>query len=140
MMLDDLGLIPTVKRYVDAVKSQAGMEIDLVVTGNERRLEPYIEVVVFRSFQELLNNAINDSQSPDVKVFMDVPENEVRLSVEDSGKGFVLSDVLASDKHVGLKLIKERAEMLGGTFDVDSSPEGSRISILLPIVKTGTIG
>ena len=45
MMLDDLGLVPTVRRYSDAFKEQMGLEISVTVTGNERRLEPYLEVM-----------------------------------------------------------------------------------------------
>ncbi len=54
MMLDDLGLIPTIRKYVDAFKEQTGMDTSLTVTGTERRLEPYLEVMIFRAIQELL--------------------------------------------------------------------------------------
>lgn len=47
MMLDDLGLIPTIRKYVDAFKEQTGMDTSLTVTGTERRLEPYLEVIIF---------------------------------------------------------------------------------------------
>jgi len=136
MMLDDLGMVPTVKRYVDAVREQSGIEINIAVTGNERRLEPYLEVVVFRSIQELLNNAISHSQASEIKVQLDVPENEIRVSVDDNGKGFDAS-VIESRSNLGLKLIKERTEMLGGNFEADSViGHGTRVSFRIPIVKT----
>jgi two-component system sensor histidine kinase DegS len=56
MMLDDLGLAPTLRKYVDAVRDQTGIDITLAVTGNERRLEPYLEIMVFRAVQELLGS------------------------------------------------------------------------------------
>ena len=56
MMLDDLGLVPTLKRYVDAYKEQSGIDIRLIVTGSERRLESYQEVMIFRAIQELLGH------------------------------------------------------------------------------------
>src|SRR4030095_83980 len=62
MMLDDLGLAPTVRRYGDAFKEQAGLDIGVTITGHERRLEPYLEVMLFRAIQELLGNAARHSQ------------------------------------------------------------------------------
>ena len=66
MMLDDLGLIPTLKRYVESFKEQTGHEIDLVVKGKERRFESYLEVLVFRAFQELVGNAARHNASAPV--------------------------------------------------------------------------
>jgi two-component system sensor histidine kinase DegS len=135
MMLDDLGMVPTVKRYIDAVKEQTGVDIVVSVSGTERRLEPYLEVVVFRSIQELLNNAINHSQASEIKVQLDVPDNEVRVSIDDNGKGFDIQ-ILETQSNLGLKLIKERAEMLGGYFEVDSViGHGTRVSFQIPIAK-----
>lgn len=57
MMLDDLGLTPTIRKYVDAFRDQTGIEVGVTVTGTERRLEPYLEIMIFRAIQELLGNA-----------------------------------------------------------------------------------
>jgi two-component system sensor histidine kinase DegS len=132
MMLDDLGLIPTVRRYADAFKEQAGLDVGVTVTGNERRLAPYLEVMLFRAIQELLGNAARHSQSTQVKVMVDMGDDRVRVSVDDNGKGFDAESVLQGAS-LGLKLIRERAEMLGGNFEVDSSiGKGSRISFSVP--------
>src|SRR5512141_2747000 len=72
MMLDDLGLAPTIRRYADAFKEQTGLDITVTVTGNERRLEPYLEVMLFRAIQELLGNAARHSQGTMVKVMLGV--------------------------------------------------------------------
>jgi len=63
MMLDDLGLVPTIRKYVDAFKEQTGLDASLTITGSERRLEPYLEVMIFRAVQELLGNAARHSQA-----------------------------------------------------------------------------
>lgn len=132
MMLDDLGLVPTVRRYSDAFKEQAGLDINVTVTGNERRLESYLEVMLFRAIQELLGNAARHSQATLVKVMLDLGEDRVRVSVDDNGKGFD-SDAIQQSSSLGLKLIRERAEMLGGTFEVDSNiGKGTRISFAVP--------
>ena len=132
MMLDDLGLVPTVRRYSDAFKEQSGLDINISVTGNERRLEPYLEVMLFRAIQELLGNAARHSQATSVKIMLDLGEDRVRVSVDDNGRGFDPDTVLQSNS-LGLKLIRERAEMLGGNFEVDSSiGKGARISFGVP--------
>jgi two-component system sensor histidine kinase DegS len=132
MMLDDLGLVPTVRRYSDAFKEQAGLDINVTVTGNERRLEPYLEVMLFRAIQELLGNAARHSQATLVKILLDLGEERVRVSVDDNGKGFD-PDSVQQGTSLGLKLIRERAEMLGGNFELDSSiGKGTRVSFAVP--------
>jgi two-component system sensor histidine kinase DegS len=93
MMLDDLGLVPTIKRYADAFKEQTGLEISVTITGNEHRLEPYLEVMIFRALQELLGNAARHSQASVVKVYVDLGDELVKVSVDDNGKGFDLEKV-----------------------------------------------
>ena len=132
MMLDDLGLVPTVRRYADAFKEQTALDVNLTVTGNEKRLETYLEVMLFRAIQELLGNAARHSQATQVKVLLDVGDDRVRVSVEDNGKGFD-PDAVQQGSSLGLKLIRERAEMLGGNFELDSAVgRGARISFGVP--------
>lgn len=132
MMLDDLGLVPTVRRYADAFKEQTSLDISVTVTGNERRLEPYLEVMMFRALQELLGNTARHSQATQVKVMLDLGEDRVRVSVDDNGRGFD-PDIVQQGNSLGLKLIRERAEMLGGNFEVDSAVgRGTRITFAVP--------
>jgi two-component system, NarL family, sensor histidine kinase DegS len=132
MMLDDLGLVPTVRRYADAFKEQTGLDLNVTVTGNERRLEPYLEVMLFRAIQELLGNAARHGQGSIVKIMLDMGEERVRVSVDDNGRGFD-PDVIQQGASLGLKLIRERAEMLGGSFEMDSAVgKGARISFAVP--------
>src|SRR5512140_575388 len=72
MMLDDLGLVPTVRRYADAFKEQTGLDINVTVTGNERRLEPYVEVMLFRAIQELLGNTSRHAQASMARILIDM--------------------------------------------------------------------
>jgi len=132
MMLDDLGLVPTIRRYSDAFKEQAGLDINVTVTGHERRLEPYLEVMLFRAIQELLGNTARHSQATLVKVILDLGEDRVRVSVDDNGKGFD-PDSIQQGNSLGLKLIRERTEMLGGSFEIDSAVgKGARILFAVP--------
>ena len=132
MMLDDLGLAPTVRRYADAFKEQAGLDINVTITGHERRLEPYLEVMLFRAIQELLGNAARHSQASLVKVIVDLGEDRIRVSVDDNGRGFD-PDSAQQGNNLGLKLIRERTEMLGGSFEIDSAVgKGARILFAVP--------
>jgi two-component system, NarL family, sensor histidine kinase DegS len=132
MMLDDLGLVPTVRRYVDAFKEQTGLDINVTVTGSERRLEPYVEVMLFRAIQELLGNAARHSQATLVRILIDMGQERVRVSVDDNGKGFD-PEILQQNNSLGLRLIRERAEMLGGNFEVDTNMgKGTRVSFGVP--------
>lgn len=133
MMLDDLGLLPTLKRYIEAFKDQTKVDTRLASTGIERRLESYIEVMIFRAIQELLNNAVRHSQASMIKVQVDMSDTHVKVVVDDNGKGFDAS-LVDERGNMGLKLIRERAEMLGGYMEVDSViGQGTRITFQLPV-------
>jgi two-component system, NarL family, sensor histidine kinase DegS len=136
MMLDDLGLLPTVRRYNDSYKEQPGLEVSLNITGQDQRFDQYLEVMIFRGVQELLGNVVR--HNPDrtikikVKIQISIGDNLIRVMVGDNGKGFA-TDTLATTAGLGLKLIRERVEMLGGTMDIESSAgQGCRVSFQVP--------
>lgn len=104
------------------------MDIGVTVSGNERRLEPYLEVMIFRAVQELLGNASRHSQATLVKVHLDLGADILRVSVDDNGRGFD-PETLNGSSNLGLKLIRERSEMLGGKFEIDSAiGSGTKVS------------
>ncbi len=136
MMLDDLGLVPTIRRYIDAFKEQTGLEVAITIKGQERRMEPYLEIMIFRALQELMGNAyrhnLDSATRVQINVQILIDDNQAKVSVSDTGKGF---DPLQIDTKgaVGLKLIRERVEMLGGSMEIDSAPgQGSRIAFQIP--------
>lgn len=132
MMLDDLGLVPTLKRYVEAFKEQNNLDVRFAVTGVERRLESYIEVMIFRAIQELMGNAVRYSQASKINVHIDITDATVKVGVEDNGKGFDIDTMLESTG-MGVKVIKERVEMLGGHIELDSTlDQGSTITFQIP--------
>ena len=103
----------------------------MTVSGAERRLEPYLEVMVFRAVQELLGNAYRHSQATLVKVHLDLGAEVLRVSVDDNGRGFD-PETLNGSNNLGLKLIRERSEMLGGKFEIDSAVgSGTKISFVV---------
>lgn len=138
MMLDDLGLVPTVKRYVDAFKEKTGIPTTLQLSGTERRLESIREVMLFRGLQELLSNARNHAQATSITVDFDIDDYRARVQVEDNGMGFDPETALSNESRaIGLAALKERLEVLGGSLTVDSQiGQGARVAMELPIGET----
>lgn len=135
MMLDDLGLIPTIRRYAETFKEQTGIDVNVTVTGRERRLDSYVEVLLFRGLQELLGYAVHQNLATSVKIFLDLDETIGKLTVDDNGRGFD-PEAQEEDTYLGLKLLKDRVEFLGGAWVVDSSPgSGSRLTCSVPLKK-----
>ncbi|UCH59669.1 MAG: hypothetical protein JSV61_15840 [Anaerolineales bacterium] len=135
MMLDDLGLVPTLRRYIEAIQEQTEANVQFVFNGVERRLEPYLEILVFRSTQEILGNAIHHSGASQIKVQLDMAESNIKVVVDDDGKGFDTVGLPDRDK-MGIRLVKERVEMLGGHLQVDSTEgKGTRVIIHVPAIS-----
>jgi len=136
MMLDDLGVVPTLRRYVDSFSDNSGIATHLTVTGQDRRLASHKEVTIFRIIQELLNNAHEYGHASQVQITLDMGESVVRVAVEDNGSGFELTDALNSPEagQLGLATMRERVEMLGGQIHFDSGlGRGTRVSFELPV-------
>ncbi|GAB1419948.1 sensor histidine kinase [Anaerolineales bacterium] len=143
MMLDDLGVVPTVKRYIETMEEKQGMNIKLNIIGEDRRLEPHVEVMIFRSVQDLYAIA-RDTASPNhIKVFLDVSNDPVQISVEDDGTGFDVTPlftdgdnkIVENDARIqALAMLKSKIETLNGDFSAQSSEEsGTIIRIEIPI-------
>jgi two-component system sensor histidine kinase DegS len=132
MMLDDLGLVPTITRYVETFKEQSGIEVRLISTGMEQRFESFLEMMVFRAIQELLGNIALHSQATKVIVQMDSSPTGLRISIEDNGKGFDVEKI-QEKTGMGLKVIRDRVQMLGGTMEVHSTVgHGAHILFQIP--------
>jgi two-component system sensor histidine kinase DegS len=138
MMLDDLGLVPTLKRYAEGLEESGFAGISLSISGKERRLAAHKEVTIFRVIQELHHIAWEYGNATNIKVSLDIDEDQVRVSVEDDGSGFELGSDLSSSeaKRLGLPTLRERIGMLDGTIHFDSAPaQGMRVSFTLPVIS-----
>jgi two-component system sensor histidine kinase DegS len=136
MMLDDLGLIPTLRHYFDAFKEQNNLEVHFTASGTERRLDSYLEIMIFRAMQELASNAARHSGATTVRAHIDTSETQVIVDVEDDGKGFNVDQALEGS--MGIKVIKERVDILGGEFNIDTAiGQGTRIGFTIPLAAEG---
>jgi len=141
MMLDDLGVIPTLRRYAESFQEKNGVPVPITVTGVERRLESHIEVTVFRNVQELLQNAMSHAQASQIQIQVDMGQDQVTAVVEDNGSGFNVDDTLnGNNKTIGLATLRERTEMLGGELNIHSSiGQGTRVEFSIPIADEASI-
>jgi two-component system sensor histidine kinase DegS len=136
MMLDDLGAVPTVRRYVDDFQEKSGLSVALDVVGEERRLAPYVEVTVFRVIQELLHNVRQHAHASHVQVNLDLRSATIGIIVEDDGSGFDLDEALAGAKErktLGITTLQQRVDIMGGSIDFESSlGRGTKVTVKIP--------
>jgi two-component system sensor histidine kinase DegS len=136
MMLDDLGLIPTLRRYLESFSENSDFQTDLTVIGKERRLASHKEVTTFRVVQELLNNAKDYGHASSARIVLDLEGDRLRATFEDDGDGLEITDALTSQaaERLGLATMRERIEMLGGEIHFDSDlGRGTKVNFYLPI-------
>jgi two-component system sensor histidine kinase DegS len=139
MMLDDLGLVPTLKQYVQDFEEKSKLPVNFTVLGRDTRLPPYSEVTVFRVIQELLTNIQKHAHATHVQVSLDFQNDVVIASVEDDGSGFDVNEVQGGSqqrKGLGLPTIQERTGMLGGRVQIESRiGRGTKVRIEIPAVQ-----
>ena len=131
-LLDDLGLVPTldwyVKEFQDVRKEPV---IDFQSVGLKKRLPPDIELVLYRIFQESINNVVKHSEARNVYVMLTYNYPKVILMVKDDGKGFEPDGRFSG---IGLIGMRERAESMTGTLDIRSEKgKGTSIRTELPV-------
>jgi len=140
MALDDLGLIPTLRRYLADFQEKTKIITELKVFGREKRYQSGYEVAIFRSIQEALSNIWKHARARVATVRMELTDKLIAVHVEDDGIGFVVEAALASreDGHFGLLGITERIQLLDGRVEIKSTPgKGTRVLISLPVTETG---
>jgi two-component system, NarL family, sensor kinase len=117
---------------VEESASLGVFEVDFEVTGGGHPLPVRVETGLYRIAQEALTNIIQHAEARHVKLRLVVTPTNVRLSIEDDGRGFDLKSV--SQERYGLVGLNERARLLGGTLRLESAPDlGTRIDVLVPL-------
>ena len=133
--LEDLGLSAALGMLVNEVAVPGRIAAHFRQEGEERRLEPEVEMALYRIAQEALHNAVRHSGGSQAWVVLSFDDGCVRLTVRDDGKGFEVperSGQFARQGHYGLLGIYERADLIGARLAIQSAPgTGSMISITL---------
>ncbi len=137
MTLDDLGLVPTLRRYVSDLAAKYQVQMPFTPPQGERRLPKEIEVPVFRVAQEALANAVEHSRATVIHVTVALQPDALMLVVEDNGVGFDVEPVLAKalqHETIGIASMQERAELLGGWLRIESTRgHGTRVELTVPV-------
>jgi len=138
MMLDDLGLAPTIRRYTESFGEKSNIEVHLNIVGEERRrIEAHAEVTMFRGIQELLGYARDISNAAKIELMLDISGDHIRTTATFNGKPIDETEATvennSSSKMFGLNTLRERVELVGGTMEM-SGTEGdtNRVEIALP--------
>ncbi|MDQ0227152.1 histidine kinase [Bacillus sp. 7586-K] len=142
MALDDLGLIPTLKKYLNTIEEYDGKTKILfhsIGCLSDIRLPPRFEVALFRLAQEAVTNAIKHAEATEINVRVEVEDDYISMIIKDNGKGFNVKTVKENrdKKSFGLIGMKERVELLEGKITVDSKKGlGTFIMIKVPFQVT----
>lgn len=139
MMLDDLGVVPTVRRYVDSFKDKNDIDAKLDFMGEERRLESHREVMVFRGVQELMGHARDYASASEISIRLEMASDRIKVDIEDNGRGFDAQAAFTGDEsHIepraqSIITLREKFELVGGSLSVTSGEtDGTRVHIELP--------
>ncbi|MDR4890016.1 sensor histidine kinase [Fredinandcohnia sp. QZ13] len=133
MALDDLGLVPTLKKYLSTIEEYNGdTTISFSFIGSEQRIPSKFEVALFRMVQEAVQNALKHAEAREIVVKLEISRNHVTVIVKDNGKGF---DIREKKKDsFGLIGMRERVDLLDGNLTIDSSVgAGTIVMIQVPI-------
>lgn len=136
VMLDSLGLVPTLQWAVDELASRhPGLKVELQVQGLKRRLPPAIELVLYRISQEAMTNAVRHARPDSLTLTLTVCHPKVLLQIQDDGVGFVPPTSMGRwSGGLGLFGMRERAGSVGGSVSLHSAPGvGTLVRVELPV-------
>lgn len=140
MSLDDLGLVPTLQRYIMTFQEDTGISVAFKAKGAFEDVKPLISLTVFRIVQESVNNVKKHAEASNVMINLDLMDKDLKLHINDNGRGFDLEKLKEKrDDFVGgfgLFSMRERVDLLGGELDIISEPgKGTQLDIVLPLMQ-----
>ena len=135
-VLDDLGLIPALHSFVKIFSKRTHLLVHLKAFAEVEKLDISKRTVLFRIAQEALTNVARHARAGRVEVSIQKIHGHARMEIKDDGKSFQVDRVLHSkgNKRLGLLGMRERVEMTGGTFCVESAPgQGTTVRVEIPL-------
>jgi signal transduction histidine kinase len=138
-VLDDLGLIPALHSFMKSFSARTGVHVHLKAFAGVEHLEMSRRTVLFRVAQEALTNVGRHAHASQVEVSLQERPDGVGMQIKDDGKSFNVERTLQANggKRLGLLGMRERLEMVGGTFGIESAPDrGTTITAQMPFGKT----
>jgi len=144
MSLDDLGLVPTLQRYVLTYQEDSGIAVSFQTKGVITEIKPVISLTVFRIVQEAMSNVAKHANASTISINLDFLGNGLKLFIYDNGKGFDTEKLKERNDDIssgfGLVSMRERVELLSGEMTINSEPgKGTRLNIMIPFTKEGEV-
>ena len=133
--LDDVGLIPTLHSFMKSFSTQTGVRAHLTAFAGVEKLDAAKRTVFYRVAQEALTNVARHAQASRVEVSIQKLHSAARMEIKDDGRSFQAERLLHArgNKRLGLLGMKERVEMVGGTFGIESAPgQGTTVQVNFP--------
>ncbi|MCP1160512.1 sensor histidine kinase [Bacillus infantis] len=132
MALDDLGLVPTLKKYLQTIEEyHKDTKIQFINIGEDRRLPSNYEVALFRLIQESVQNALKHAKSKEIIVKLELSKAGITAVIKDNGQGF--NPDQRKNESFGIIGMKERVELLDGQITIDSKiGTGTVVLIQIP--------
>jgi PAS domain S-box-containing protein len=133
--IDYLGLLPALRELVSQCESQSGIQCTLRTTGVERHFTEEDELLIYRLVQEALRNVWRHSGAGKARVIVRFADEKTTVEINDDGKGFEMEEGLkfVQGGKIGLAGMQERADLLGGTLNIYSSPsKGTKVVLEVP--------
>ena len=135
-LLDDLGLIPALEAFLKGFMADTGIRASLTVFAAIEAADGMTRTMLYRVAQEALTNVARHAQASQVEVRIEAVAGGIRMQIRDDGQGFEVNGNSCARKHnrLGLLGMRERVEMLGGTFGVDSAPgHATTVCVEIPL-------
>jgi len=140
-MLDEVGLASALRWFASGFSKRSQIEIDLEIPESLGRFPRDLEIAAFRIVQETLTNVHRHSGSSTAKINISRSTNQLRLKVEDQGKGMILPAFGKDDREnailgVGISGIRERVRQLGGQMQIRSGEWGTALEVVFPLEES----
>jgi signal transduction histidine kinase len=134
-LLDDLGLVPALSSFINGMKERTSLPIKLTTFPELGNLDVRQRTVFYRVAQEALTNIVRHAEAKMVEVVFKKRRKSVLMEIRDNGKSFDVQYVLLAKgkNHLGVLGMRERVEMVGGVFRIESDPgHGTLVSAEIP--------
>ena len=140
-LLEEAGLSHALRSYTDGITLRSGIRVDLKLSPQLEKagqLPRDIETAVFRVAQECLTNIQRHADSATAQVHIEMDSTQIRVETGDQGRGITPEKLkparrLTAYRGLGIPGMKERVRQLGGTFRIDSSPQGTKVTVTIPL-------
>lgn len=138
-ILDDMGLVAALEWMADKLSSEGRAEVEVQVSVSDADLPREVQLVLFRIAQEAVSNIRKHAAASKATIALESGEGKIRMTISDNGRGFdvpIPLNSIGDSGKLGIVGMLERAELLGATFSIESTPDrGTTVSVEIPYTE-----